>query len=67
MSSCISPSLNNSYSLFHIHPRVLNPLHRQPIPEPFSYPPATFIRLPSQPAEVVSCLRPTVTNPLLAL
>lgn len=39
MPSCISPSLNNSYSLFHIHPHVLNPLHRQRIPQPVSYPP----------------------------
>lgn len=65
MPSCISPSLNNSYSLFHIHPRVLNRLHRQFIPQPFSYPPAAFIRLQSQPAEVVSCSRPICTNPLL--
>lgn len=44
MPSCISPSLNNSDSLSHIHPRVLNPLHRQPIPLPFSYPrPPSFV------------------------
>lgn len=65
MPSCISPSLNNSYSLFHIHPHVLNPLHRQRIPQPLSYPPATFIRLQSQPAEVVLCLRSIYTIPLL--
>lgn len=44
MPSCISPSLNNSDSLSHIHPRVLNPLHRQPIPQSFSYPrPPSFV------------------------